>query len=116
MDDDTRNVYALTGILELYGMHVLHAENGRKGLEMLSRHDMVELLLMDIMMPEMDGYAATAAIRAMPEYADLPIIAVTAKAMAGDREQTLAAGANDYITKPLDADELVACVRRWLNR
>ncbi|MET7937894.1 HAMP domain-containing protein [Streptomyces sp. NPDC005322] len=116
VDDDTRNVYALTGILELHGMRVLHAENGRKGLEMLSRHEVVELLLMDIMMPEMDGYAATAAIRAMPEYTDLPIIAVTAKAMAGDREKTLAAGANDYITKPLDADELVSCVRRWLNR
>ncbi|WP_055558029.1 HAMP domain-containing protein [Streptomyces sp. NBRC 110028] len=116
VDDDTRNVYALTSILELYGMRVLHAENGRRGLEMLSRHEAVELLLMDIMMPEMDGYAATAAIRGMPEYADLPIIAVTAKAMAGDREQTLAAGASDYITKPLDADELVACVRRWLNR
>ena len=116
VDDDARNVYALTGILELHGMRVLHAENGRKGLEMLSRHETVELLLMDIMMPEMDGYAATAAIRAMPEYADLPIIAVTAKAMAGDREQTLAAGASDYITKPLDADELVACVRRWLHR
>ncbi|MFI0820232.1 HAMP domain-containing protein [Streptomyces sp. NPDC021098] len=116
VDDDARNVYALTGILELYGMRVLHAENGRAGLELLSRHEAVELLLMDIMMPEMDGYAATAAIRAMPEYADLPIIAVTAKAMAGDREETLAAGASDYITKPLDADELVACVRRWLNR
>ncbi|MER6142255.1 HAMP domain-containing protein [Streptomyces sparsogenes] len=116
VDDDTRNVYALTNILELHGMRVLHAENGREGLETLSRHPGVELLLMDVMMPEMDGHTATAAIRAMPEYADLPIIAVTAKAMAGDREKALAAGANDYITKPLDADALVSCIRRWLNR
>ncbi|WP_138906150.1 HAMP domain-containing protein [Streptomyces chryseus] len=116
VDDDARNVYALTGILEMHGMQVLHADNGRKGLETLSRHGQVELILMDVMMPEMDGYAATAAIRAMPEHADLPIIAVTAKAMEGDREKSLAAGANDYITKPVDADVLVACMLRWLNR
>ncbi|WP_078607121.1 HAMP domain-containing protein [Streptomyces flavidovirens] len=116
VDDDARNVYALTGILETHGMEVLHADNGRKGLEVLARHDHIELVLMDVMMPEMDGYAATAAIRAMPEYADLPIIAVTAKAMEGDREKSLAAGASDYITKPVDADVLVACMIRWLNR
>ncbi|MFD5101458.1 HAMP domain-containing protein [Streptomyces albidochromogenes] len=116
VDDDARNVYALTGILEMHGMQVLHADNGRKGLETLSRHDQIELILMDVMMPEMDGYAATAAIRSMPEHADLPIIAVTAKAMEGDREKSLAAGANDYITKPVDADVLVACMLRWLNR
>ncbi|MGW7199648.1 response regulator, partial [Streptomyces chryseus] len=116
VDDDARNVYALTGILEMHGMQVLHADNGRKGLETLSRHGQVELILMDVMMPEMDGYAATAAIRSMPEHADLPIIAVTAKAMEGDREKSLAAGANDYITKPVDADVLVACMLRWLNR
>ncbi|OEJ28454.1 hybrid sensor histidine kinase/response regulator [Streptomyces agglomeratus] len=116
VDDDARNVYALTGILETQGMQVLHADNGRKGLEVLARHDRIELILMDVMMPEMDGYAATAAIRAMPEHADLPIIAVTAKAMEGDREKSLAAGANDYITKPVDADVLVACMIRWLNR
>ncbi|MEV6653655.1 HAMP domain-containing protein [Streptomyces sp. NPDC051219] len=116
VDDDARNVYALTGILELYGLRVLHADNGRKGLEVLSEQSDVELILMDVMMPEMDGYAATAAIRAMPEYADLPIIAVTAKAMQGDRDKSLAAGANDYITKPVDSAVLVACMRRWLNR
>ncbi|MFD8589281.1 HAMP domain-containing protein [Streptomyces sp. NPDC059637] len=116
VDDDARNVFALTGILELHGMQVLHADNGRRGIEVLSREDGVELILMDVMMPEMDGYAATAAIRAMPEHAHLPIIAVTAKAMEGDREKALAAGASDYITKPVDADALVACMRRWLNR
>ncbi|WP_344321556.1 HAMP domain-containing protein [Streptomyces macrosporus] len=115
VDDDARNVYALTGILELHGMHVLHADNGRKGIETLAANPGIDLVLMDVMMPEMDGYAATAAIRAMPEYAELPIIAVTAKAMPGDREKTIAAGANDYVTKPLDARDLVACIRRCLG-
>ncbi|MGK5501113.1 HAMP domain-containing protein, partial [Streptomyces sp. URMC 125] len=115
VDDDARNVYALTGILELHGMHVLHADNGRRGIETLTAHPGVDLVLMDVMMPEMDGYAATAAIRAMPEHAGLPIIAVTAKAMPGDREKTIAAGANDYVTKPLDARDLIACIRRCLD-
>ncbi|MFD6415718.1 HAMP domain-containing protein [Streptomyces sp. NPDC060194] len=116
VDDDARNVFAITGMLELHGMHVLHADNGRKGIEALARSGGVDLILMDVMMPEMDGYAATAAIRAMPEYAELPIIAVTAKAMEGDRAKSLAAGASDYITKPVDAGALVACMRRWLKR
>ncbi|MEE1941311.1 HAMP domain-containing protein [Streptomyces sp. TRM 70361] len=115
VDDDARNVYALTGILELHGMHVLHADNGRKGIDCLTAHPEVDLVLMDVMMPEMDGYAATAAIRAMPEYAGLPIIAVTAKAMPGDREKSLAAGASDYVTKPLDARDLIACIQRCLD-
>jgi CheY-like chemotaxis protein len=115
VDDDTRNVYALTGMLELHGMRVLHADNGRQGIETLSRHREIELILMDVMMPEMDGYAATAAIRDMPEYAGLPIIAVTAKAMEGDREKSLDAGANDYVTKPVDIEALVACMQHWLG-
>ncbi|PPK67067.1 HAMP domain-containing protein [Actinokineospora auranticolor] len=115
VDDDARNVFALTSILELHGLRVLHAENGRRGIEMLVDHADVDLILMDVMMPEMDGYVATAAIRAMPAHATLPIIAVTAKAMPGDREKSLASGANDYVTKPLDADDLMARVRRWLN-
>ncbi|WP_051114711.1 HAMP domain-containing protein [Actinokineospora enzanensis] len=114
VDDDTRNVFALTSILELHGMRVLHAENGRRGIEILVEHPDVDLILMDVMMPEMDGYAATESIRAMPAHARLPIIAVTAKAMPGDREKSLASGANDYVTKPLDADDLMARVRRWL--
>ncbi|MFF4650849.1 HAMP domain-containing protein [Streptomyces sp. NPDC001380] len=114
VDDDARNVYALTGILELHGLRVLHAENGRKGIETLTAHPEVDLVLMDVMMPEMDGYAATAAIRATAEYAQLPIVAVTAKAMPGDREKSLASGASDYVTKPVDADDLIRCIQRWL--
>ncbi|MFF3322329.1 HAMP domain-containing protein [Streptomyces sp. NPDC002889] len=115
VDDDARNLYALSGILELHGVQVLHAENGRKGIEALAEHPDIALILMDVMMPEMDGYAATAEIRRMPAHGHLPIITVTAKAMPGDREKSLAAGASDYVTKPVDADDLIACVRRWLN-
>ncbi|GLW07177.1 hypothetical protein Misp01_23070 [Microtetraspora sp. NBRC 13810] len=96
-------------------MEVLYAENGRKGIEMLSAYPDVDLVLMDIMMPEMDGYAATAAIRSMPHFVHLPIIAVTAKAMHGDREKTLSAGASDYVTKPVDAEELISCMQRWVE-
>ncbi|MDX6314711.1 MAG: hypothetical protein QOF44_4183, partial [Streptomyces sp.] len=116
VDDDARNVYALTGMLELQGVRVLRAENGREGMEILARHREIEMILMDVMMPEMDGYAATSAIRAVPGYADLPIIAVTAKAMDGDREKSLAAGASDYIAKPVDTDMLIACMQRWLSQ
>ncbi|MEV7017970.1 HAMP domain-containing protein [Streptomyces sp. NPDC093991] len=114
VDDDARNLFALSGILELHGFRVLHAEDGRKGIERLVENPDVALVLMDVMMPELDGYAATAEIRTMPQYADLPIIAVTAKAMPGDREKSLASGASDYVTKPVDSRELIACVRRWL--
>jgi CheY-like chemotaxis protein len=114
VDDDARNLFALSGILELHGFQVLHADNGRKGIEMLLAHPDVSLVLMDVMMPEMDGYAATVEIRGMPQYADLPIIAVTAKAMPGDQEKSLASGANDYVTKPVDTNDLIARVRRWL--
>jgi signal transduction histidine kinase/CheY-like chemotaxis protein len=115
VDDDTRNLYALSSILELHGVCVLHAENGKEGIDTLLGHPEIDLILMDVMMPEMDGYAATTAIRAMPEHAQLPIIAVTAKAMPGDREKSIASGANDYVTKPVDADDLVSCVRRWMR-
>jgi signal transduction histidine kinase/CheY-like chemotaxis protein/HAMP domain-containing protein len=116
VDDDARNLYALSGILELHGIVVLHAVNGREGVDALAANPGIDLVLMDVMMPEMDGYAATAEIRRMPEYADLPIIAVTAKAMPGDREKSLASGASDYVTKPVDTHDLIACVRRWLTR
>ncbi|MDN0201193.1 HAMP domain-containing protein, partial [Streptomyces sp. S.PNR 29] len=114
VDDDARNLFALSGILELHGFRVLHAENGRKGIETLVNNPDVSLVLMDVMMPEMDGYTATAEIRRMPQYAELPIIAVTAKAMPGDREKSLASGASDYVTKPVDTRDLISCVRRWL--
>ncbi|AEW99355.1 two-component system sensory histidine kinase (plasmid) [Streptantibioticus cattleyicolor NRRL 8057 = DSM 46488] len=114
VDDDARNLFAISGILETQGMRVLHAEDGRKGIEALLANRDVDLVLMDVMMPEMDGYAATAAIRAMPEYARLPIIAVTAKAMPGDREKSLASGATAYVTKPVDARELIDRIHRLL--
>ena len=114
VDDDARNVYALTSILELHGMRVLQAENGKTGIDTLNRHPEIDLVLMDVMMPEMDGYSATAAIRAMPEYRELPIIAVTAKAMPGDREKSIDSGATDYVTKPVDANDLIRCIKRWL--
>lgn len=115
VDDDARNLYALSGILELHGLHVLHAENGLKAIEALTEHPDIDLILMDVMMPEMDGYTATTRIRQMPAHVNLPIITVTAKAMPGDREKSLASGANDYVTKPVDANDLIVCVRRWLS-
>ncbi|SEG96810.1 Signal transduction histidine kinase [Nonomuraea solani] len=115
VDDDARNLYALTSMLEIHGITVLHAENGRKGIDTLTAHTETDLILMDVMMPEMDGYTATETIRAMPQYADLPIIAVTAKAMPGDQEKSLAAGASDYVTKPVDADHLIERIQHWMD-
>ncbi|TYB65453.1 HAMP domain-containing protein [Nonomuraea sp. PA05] len=115
VDDDARNLYALTSMLEIHGINVLHAENGRKGIDTLTAHTETDLILMDVMMPEMDGYTATETIRAMPQYADLPIIAVTAKAMPGDQEKSLAAGASDYVTKPVDADHLIERIQHWMD-
>ncbi|WP_457033167.1 HAMP domain-containing protein [Kitasatospora sp. P5_F3] len=114
VDDDIRNVFALTSVLEQYGLTVLYAENGREGIEVLEQHEDVALVLMDIMMPEMDGYATTEAIRRMPQYAGLPIIALTAKAMKGDKEKSLEAGATDHVTKPVETDHLLAVMRHWL--
>jgi len=115
IDDDPRNVFAIASTLELYGVRVTRASDGRQGIEALRAHPETGLILMDVMMPGMDGYATMAAIRRMPGFALLPIIAVTARAMPGDREKSLAAGANDYVTKPVDTDELLACMERWLT-
>jgi len=114
VDDDLRNVFAITSILELYGLTVIHAASGQEGIETMRREPGIDLVLMDVMMPEMDGYATTAAIREIPQFAQLPVIAVTARAMQGDRDKSLAAGASDYVTKPVDTDELLNCIKRWL--
>jgi CheY-like chemotaxis protein/signal transduction histidine kinase/HAMP domain-containing protein len=116
VDDDLRNIFALSSVLERQGMKVLYAENGRDGIEVLQADPDIEIVLMDIMMPEMDGYDTMRAIRAIPGFKPLPIITLTAKAMKGDRDKCIAAGASDYITKPVDATQLLSLMRVWLHR
>jgi signal transduction histidine kinase/CheY-like chemotaxis protein len=116
VEDDVRNVFALTGLLEPRGAKVEIARNGREALERLDRGPRPHLVLMDIMMPEMDGFAAMREIRKRRELDDLPIIALTAKAMRDDHERCLAAGANDYVAKPIDVDKLLSLCRVWLPR
>jgi CheY-like chemotaxis protein len=116
VDDDIRNIFALTSILERYEMDVQYAENGHDALKMLNENPDIDVVLMDVMMPEMDGYEATRRIRDNSTFEDLPIIAITAKAMKGDREKCINAGASDYVTKPVDADQLVSLLRVWLSR
>jgi len=116
VDDDIRNIFALTSILERYEMDVQYAENGHDALKLLNNHPDVDVVLMDVMMPEMDGYEATRRIRENETFEDLPIIAITAKAMKGDREKCINAGASDYVTKPVDSDQLISLLRVWLSR
>jgi len=116
VDDDLRNIFAITSFLESYHMEVLFAENGRDGIEKLQLNPDINIVLMDIMMPEMDGYETTRAIRQQPQFRSLPIIALTAKAMPGDREKCIEAGASDYITKPVDTEQLLSLLRVWLYR
>jgi CheY-like chemotaxis protein len=116
VDDDVRNVFALTSVLERHGMQVVFAENGREGLAALQDHPDTDIVLMDIMMPEMDGYETMAAIRKLRAFRKLPIIALTAKAMKGDRDKSIEAGASDYITKPVDVEQLISLMRVWLYR
>jgi CheY-like chemotaxis protein len=116
IDDDLRNIFALTSVLEQRGLKILHAENGRAGIELLQNTADVDIVLMDIMMPEMDGYETMRAIRKIASFQKLPIIALTAKAMKGDREKCLRAGASDYVTKPVDLDLLFSVMRVWMAR
>jgi HAMP domain-containing protein/CheY-like chemotaxis protein len=116
VDDDIRNIFALTSVLERNHMQVIYAENGRDGIELLEKTPDVDVVLMDVMMPEMDGYEATRRIRQNRQFKDLPIIALTAKAMKGDREKCIAAGASDYVTKPVDTDQLLSLLRVWVKR
>jgi CheY-like chemotaxis protein len=115
VDDDLRNIFALSSVLEREQMKVLYAENGRDGIEVLQSDPSIEIVLMDIMMPEMDGYDTMRAIRRIPEFRSLPIITLTAKAMKGDRDKCIAAGASDYVTKPVDAAQLLSLMRVWLH-
>jgi CheY-like chemotaxis protein len=123
VDDDPRNAFVLTDVLELHGMTVVQAADGRRAIAELAAGD-IDLVLMDVMMPQMDGYVmmpqmdgyeTTRAIRQMPQFATLPVIAVTARAMQGDRDKSIDAGATDYITKPIDVEELLDCMERWLS-
>ncbi|PYI54375.1 response regulator [Paenibacillus flagellatus] len=117
VDDDMRNIFALTGVLESFGTNVIFAENGLEALELLERNTDTDLVLMDIMMPKMDGYEAIRTIRASDApYRQLPIIALTAKAMKHDKEKCIEAGANDYISKPIQFDQLVSLLKVWLHR
>jgi CheY-like chemotaxis protein len=115
VDDDVRNIFALTSLLEDHHLEVVHAENGRAGIEVLKKTPKIDLVLMDIMMPGMDGYETIKAIRQLPNFRSVPIIALTAKAMKGDREKCIDAGASDYITKPVDLDQLFSVLRVWIS-
>jgi len=113
-DDDVRNIFSLTKALEQHKMKVLAATDGKEALQTLKENPLVDIVLMDMMMPEMDGYETTKEIRKIPAYKQLPVLAVTAKAMMGDREKCIAAGASDYISKPVDIDQLISLLRVWL--
>jgi hypothetical protein len=116
VDDDARNIFALSSALERRGMHVLTAGNGHEAIAMLDATPDVAIVLMDIMMPGMDGYQTMQAIRRKPELRRLPIVALTAKAMKGDREKCLDAGASDYLAKPVNTEQLLSVLRLWLHR
>jgi len=116
VDDDARNIFALTSLLENQEMEVVSATNGRNAIDIIQNTPDVSIVLMDIMMPEMDGYETMREIRKAPEFRTVPILALTAKAMKGDREKCLNAGASDYIAKPVNTDQLLSLMRVWLFR
>jgi len=114
-DDDMRNIFALTSAFESYNIQVEIANNGQEALDILNEDNAIDLVLMDIMMPVMDGYEAIEQIRKNRKYIDLPIIAITAKAMKGDKEKAIEAGAKDYVSKPIDIDKLISLIRVWVS-
>ena len=116
VDDDARNIFALSSMLERRGMKVLTATTGREAIGLAQLTPDLAIVLMDIMMPEMDGYQTIAAIRDDPAFRRLPIIALTAKAMKGDREKCLEAGASEYLAKPVNTEQLLSAMRSWLHR
>jgi CheY-like chemotaxis protein len=116
VDDDARNIFALSSVLERHGMHVLTATTGREAIELIAANSDISIVLMDIMMPEMDGYETIQHIRARGAFRRLPIVALTAKAMKGDREKCLEAGASDYLAKPVNTEQLLTMLRMWLHR
>jgi CheY-like chemotaxis protein len=116
VDDDVRNIFALSSVLERHGMQVATANTGQEAIDLLQETPDVALVLMDIMMPVMDGYETTRAIRSDSRFRTLPIVALTAKAMKGDREKCLEAGASDYLAKPVNTDQLLSVLRQWLHR
>jgi len=116
VDDDVRNIFALSSVLERHGMDVLTAGTGQEAVEKVAAGEEIDLIMMDIMMPGMDGYETIRAIRARPDSRAMPIVALTAKAMKGDREKCLEAGASDYLAKPVVTDQLLGVLRQWLHR
>jgi CheY-like chemotaxis protein len=116
VDDDMRNTFALSKLLKKHGMDVVIADNGQMALDKLAEEPGIELAIMDIMMPVMDGYQAIQAIRARPQLAGLPVIALTARAMPEEQERCMEAGANDYLVKPVDVERLLTLLRVWLFR
>jgi CheY-like chemotaxis protein len=116
VDDDSRNIFALSSVLERRGMKVLTATTGNEAIDLVESTPDLAIVLMDIMMPEMDGYQTMEKIRERPAYRRLPIVALTAKAMKGDREQCLEAGASDYLAKPVNTEQLLSSLRMWLHR
>jgi CheY-like chemotaxis protein len=116
VDDDTRNIFALSSVLERRGMRVLTATTGHEAIDIIESTPNLAIVLMDIMMPEMDGYQTMQVIRQKPGFRRLPIIALTAKAMKGDREKCLEAGASDYLAKPVNTEQLLSTLRMWLHR
>ena len=113
VDDDVRNIFAMTSVLEASGLEVIYTENGQAAIEALTRDPGIDVVLMDVMMPGMDGYETMRAIRANPIFRGIPIVAITAKALKDDRNKCLEAGASDYLPKPVDTDKLLDLIRRW---